>query len=198
MSRYGQELGTDAFRASAPKGEIAFFELSATEAATADTDGIIDGGECSASEAVEIEVEEELQKLPACRNVTATPGGTSANIKAVSVTVFGEDINGDPITEVLPAFTADSTAKVTGVKCFSKVTKISVPAMDGSGVTVDLGYGDKYGIPFKFAAKPLCLGSVAGTQETVNLTIDASNLSKNCFTFSSAPAGEAVKVAFIL
>lgn len=183
---------TDAFNVPLRDANDAIIEWSATEGATADADGIIDGGECSGTETVEILPDEGHETLPACRNVTCTPGGTAANIKAVKVTVYGTDINGDPQVEELPAFTADTATAVTGSKCFKTIEKISVPAMDGSGVTVDLGFGNLYGLPFKFKTKPLAIGSVDGTSKT--LTFNVADGEWTTVSFATNPANKAAKI----
>ena len=183
---------TDAFNVPVRDAFDAIVEWSAAEGAAADADGIIDGGACSASETVEILPDEGHETLPACRNVTAKPGGTTANIKAVAVTVYGTDINGDPQVETLPAFTADSATAVTGVKCFKTIDHISVPAMDGAGVTVDLGWGNVYGLPFKFTSAPIALGSVDGVSKTLTFTVAEGQWTT--VAFQTAPSNKAAKV----
>lgn len=183
---------TDAFNVPVRDAFDAIVEWSATEGAAADADGIIDGGACSASEAVDILPDEGHEVLPACRNVTAKPGGTTANIAAVSVTVYGTDINGDPQVEELPAFTADSTSGVTGAKAFRSIDHISVPAMDGAGVTVDLGWGNVYGLPYKFASAPIALGSVDGVSKTLTFNVAAGEWTT--VSFQTAPSNKAAKI----
>lgn len=74
-----------------------------------------------------------------CRNVTATSGGTAGDIGAIQVTIAGTNIWGEPITEVLPVFTADTATTVVGSKAFATVTSITVPAHDGTGATTAIG-----------------------------------------------------------
>ena len=183
---------TDAFNVPVRNANDAIIEWSATEGATADADGIIDGGACSADTAVTLLPDEGHEKLPCCRNVTCTPGGTSANIAAVKVTVYGTDINGDPQVEELPAFTADATTAVTGSKAFKTIEKIVVPEMDGAGVTVDLGFGNLYGLPFKFKTKPLAIGSVDGTSKT--LTFNVADGEWTTVSFATNPSNKAAKI----
>ena len=183
---------TDAFNVPVRNANDAIIEWAVAECATADADGIIDGGACSGTETVEILPDEGHETLPCCRNVTCTPGGTSANIKAVKVTVYGTDINGDPQVEELPAFTADTATAVTGSKAFKTIEKISVPAMDGAGVTVDLGFGNLYGIPFKFSKKPLALGMVGTTAKT--LTFNTSDGEWTTVSFATNPSNNTAKI----
>src|SRR6185312_17337342 len=80
------------------------------------------------------------------RNVTATPGGTTANVLAVQVVVNGTDIFGQPLTETLPAFTAGAATAVTGSKAFATITSIVIPTV-GAATTVAVGLGSKLGLP---------------------------------------------------
>lgn len=181
-------MQTDAINVPAKEARVAFIHWTATQGATADADGIIDGGACSATESVTIPADEGHETLPCARNVTATPGGTAANIKAVRVKVYGADIDGRALMEELPAFTADSATAVTGSLAFSRVDKIVVPAMDGEGVTVDLGYGNKYGLPYMFTSAPLALASVDNVSKTASFGNTSGKFST--VTFSTNPAGK--------
>lgn len=80
------------------------------------------------------------------RNITATAGGTAGDIGAIAVIIAGLDERGKPITETLPAFTADTAATKAGAKAFAKVTSITIPAHDGLGATTAIGYGDVLGL----------------------------------------------------
>lgn len=77
--------------------------------------------------------------LGGARRITATAGGTSGDIKAISVTVNGTDANGAAQSEVLPAFTVDTPGTVTGSLYFETVTSFTTPAHDGTGATTALG-----------------------------------------------------------
>lgn len=82
-----------------------------------------------------------FKNLPLVRRLCATVGGTTANIKAVGVTVTGTNSSDVTIVETLPAFTEDTAGMVLSVAEFKTVTKLEIPAMDGDGVTVSLGFG---------------------------------------------------------
>ena len=83
------------------------------------------------------------------RVISATAGGTAGDIKAIQVTVTGTNMADEVITEILPAFTADTAATKTGSKAFKTVTSITIPAHDGTGATTSIGYGAALGIPYK-------------------------------------------------
>jgi len=188
MNHNHNRLQTDAVNVPADEARAAFLHWTKEQGATADADGIIDGGACSATETVTLYPDDGHAVLPCARNVTATSGGTAANIKAVRVKVYGKDINGYSKVEELPAFTADSATTVTGSVAFTEINKITVPAMDGAGVTVDLGFGDKYGIPYKFASNPLYLASVDGATKTA--TFNKVNGEYTTVSFQTAPANK--------
>lgn len=196
--KYIGKLSTDVFGVLADEAKIAHLHWTAAEAAAADDDGLIDGQAVTASAAAE--VVEFLNEMPCARTLKATVAGTAGNVKAVSITVEGEDIGGNKITEVLPAFAADTTGSVTGVKAFKKVTKVSCPKMDGA-VTIDVGWTDTLGIPFAFAAAPLLFATfnnaVEGTAPT--LTMDADEPEKNTIDLNSTLDGaKPVDVYFVL
>ena len=129
------------------------------------------------------------------RNVTATPGGTTANVTAVSVVVTGTDIEGQVLTETLPAFTAASSSAVTGSKAFATVTSIAIPAV-GSATTVAIGLGSKLGLPFRTSLNTVFAAYLATVRETTapTVTFDATNICNNTVTLNSALAGTAVSV----
>lgn len=85
---------------------------------------------------------------PAPANVTATAGGTSADIKAIQVVVTGTDTTGAPQTETLPAFTENTPGTVCGVKIFASVTQVVIPAHDDTGATTSISYGAGTGLDY--------------------------------------------------
>ena len=196
--RYIGKLSTDVFGVLADEAKIAHLHWTTAEAAAADDDGLIDGQAVNST--ADVVMDEFLNEMPCARTLKATVAGTAGNVKAVSITVEGEDIGGNHITEVLPAFTADTTGAVTGVKAFKKVLKATCPKMDGA-VTIDVGWTDTLGIPFAFAAAPLLFATfnnaVEGTAPT--LTMDADEPEKNTIDLNSTLDGaKPVDVYFVL
>jgi hypothetical protein len=80
-----------------------------------------------------------INPLDRPRRITATSGGTAADIKAIQVVLAGLDALGNVISETLPVFTVNTATTVTGVKVFSKVTSVTIPAHDGTGATTAIG-----------------------------------------------------------
>ncbi|WP_135553214.1 hypothetical protein [Paenibacillus cymbidii] len=134
------------------------------------------------------------------RNVTATSGGTAGDIKAVQIIVEGTNFADEPITETLPAFTADSATTVSGNKAFKTITKYTQPPMDGTGATVSLGYGTKLGIPYKLAHNTVHQAFRNQTKEGTlpTVTVDAAALENNTMALSSALNGTQVDVYLLV
>lgn len=61
------------------------------------------------------------------RNLVVTPGGTTNDVAACSVTVLGTNHNGQSISEAF-AFAANASAATTGSKAFLTVTSVVFPA----------------------------------------------------------------------
>jgi hypothetical protein len=80
------------------------------------------------------------------RNITVTPGGTTADVVAGNVVVTGTDIFGAALTENLAVGNAQSTATV-GNKAFKTITSIQIPAeAAGHAATWSVGVGSKLGL----------------------------------------------------
>ena len=78
--------------------------------------------------------------------VTATAGGTTADIKAIQVIVAGTVVNDLAITETLPVFTVNTAGTVTGAKVFKLVNSITIPAHDGTAATTSVGLDGSPGV----------------------------------------------------
>ncbi len=132
------------------------------------------------------------------RAITATPGGTTANVTAVSCIITGTDINGNPLTETLPAFTAGSSAAVTSVNAFKTITSITQPAC-GTSVTISYGLSAKLGIPDALNKNTILKGGAflngvkEGTEPTVTTNAVAS---QNLVQLNSALNGTAVEIHY--
>lgn len=132
------------------------------------------------------------------RNITATTAGTNTDVKAVAVTVTGTDINGNAISEALPAFTVDTNGTVTGSKAFATVTSYSVPAMDGTGATVSIGTGAKLGLPEPLSRDTVEAAYLNGVRESTRPTVafSSSAVESNTATLNSTLNGNPVIVDY--
>lgn len=177
------------------KATLVYHEVSAAGAAAASATAVhaavTDNGSTQT-------ITTSITNPPSPRNITATAGGTSADVKAIQVTVTGTDMDDQVITEDLPAFTVNTTGTVTGSKIFKTVTSVSIPAHDGTGATTSIGTGSKLGLPYKASRNTVLkawLGdTVEGTAPTV--TVSSSVLASNGYTLNSALNG--TKVGLLL
>lgn len=137
---------------------------------------------------------------PYPRNVTATAGGTSGDIKAIQVIVAGTNAADEVITETLPVFTENTPGTVVGSKAFKTVTSITIPAHDGTGATTAIGFGDKIGLSDKLTRNTLQAAYVnnalEGTPATV--TVSATALESNTADPNSALAGTVVDLYYLI
>ena len=81
------------------------------------------------------------------RNITVTPGGTTANVGSCTVVVAGTNIYGKSISENF-AITSTQSTTTTGAKAFLTVSSVTMPAAcaGGTGVTWIVGVGSKLGL----------------------------------------------------
>lgn len=136
---------------------------------------------------------------PAARNVTATAGGTAGDIKAIAVTIVGTDIDGNPLTEVLPVFTVDTAGIVVGIKAFKTVTSITIPAHDGTGATTAVGFAEKIGLPHTLEHNTVLFAFhnnvKEGTAPTV--VVHATDVSQNVADLNTALNGTPVDIYYL-
>lgn len=126
----------------------------------------------------------------ACRNVTATAGGTAGDIKAIQVVVAGTNIYGEAISETLPAFTVDTAGTVVGSKAFATVTSITIPAHDGNGATTSVGTGAKLGVPVTLPRKTFINLFVDDVVDTISAsTVSSTAVESNTVTATTALNG---------
>ncbi len=138
--------------------------------------------------AVQVVVTTGITQPDVPRNVTATAGGTAADVKAISVIVAGTDVNDQAITETLPAFTVNTTGIVTGSKAFKTITSITIPAHDGTGATTAVGTGAKLGLSRKYSRDTCLVAYLNNVREGTLPTVAISStvVSSNTMTLNSA------------
>lgn len=187
-ARMEQNIATDAVAILADRAFCAHLQWAATEALVASTTGV-HAAITAAADAATVVTTGFTQPICA-KNITATAGGTAGDIKAVQVIVEGTNMADEVITETLPVFTVDTAGTVVGSKAFKTVTKVTIPAMDGTGATVAIGYGEKLGLPFKLAHNTVLTGMTfkdntrEGTEPTV--AVSAIALESNTIDLNSA------------
>lgn len=191
--KFGQKIQTDIDVLAIDRSFLAHMQIAADDAVVADADGVLaavtDTGEAQ-------EITEELTNPAVPRNITATAGGTATDIKAIQVIIEGTNYNDEVITETLPAFTENTAGIVTGNKAFKTVTKITIPAHDGTGATTAVGFGSKFGLPYKLSHNTVLNAyldnALEGTAPTV--AVSATAVESNTIALNSTLDSKVVDI----
>jgi hypothetical protein len=194
----GQQMQSEINGVLVDRGFIAHINIPAANAIAADAD--IVHAAITASATVSTVVTTGFTNPTVPRNITATAGGTATDIKAVQVIVEGTNYEGEAITETLTAFTVDTAGIVTGNKAFKTVTKVTIPAMDGAGVTVTIGIGEKLGIPFRLSHNTVLNAYLDNAKEGTapTVTVSATAIESNTVDLNSALNGKVVDIYLIV
>ncbi|APM39401.1 hypothetical protein [Clostridium kluyveri] len=195
--KFDKYIPSDVQGKKAERSYIAHFKVSATKATVASTTGIHAAVTSTASPSV---VTTGITQPSVPRNITATAGGTATDIKAIQVVIEGTNYAGETITETLPAFTVDTAGTVTGSKAFKTITKITIPAHDGTGATTAIGFGEKLGLPYKLAHNTVLASYLDNTKESTApvVTIDSANLEGNTIDLNSSLNSKVVDAYLIV
>lgn len=203
----GQTIQTSAPGIVADMGYIANLAWTALEAAAADTDGIFDGIVAPDGTATPagttvtktVAADEFVAQPPCARNVTVTVAATTAgHVKAAAIVVTGKNLADETITESFTP-TVDTPATIVGAKAFKSITSVAVPPQDGDSVTVDVGFGQLIGLPYKLAKKRVILTLNDGVVDTAPaLTISASALESNTVDFNGSLDGSVMDMSIIV
>ncbi|WP_352416378.1 hypothetical protein [Oscillibacter ruminantium] len=197
----GQTIQTNAPGVVADIGYIANLTWAAAETVAADTDGIFKGIVASASAVVTAKPDSDkfVAQPPCARNLTVTVAATTAaHVKAAEIVVTGKNIAGETITENFTP-TDDAPATLTGTKAFASVDSVSIPKQDGASVTVDVGFGELIGLPYKLAKKRVLLTLNDGVVDTApTLAISASALESNTVDFNGSLDGSVMDMSIIV
>jgi hypothetical protein len=105
----------------------------------ADADGILDGVTATTTAQTYDTDDFIIRTLDVPRNITATGSAGSNHV----VTISGTDEFGVAMSEAL---TLDGTNVIAGKKAFKTLTEVAVAA-GAADDTVDIGYGDVFGLP---------------------------------------------------
>ena len=110
--------------------------------------------------------------------------------------MYGTNIADQAISEEL---TINGSTPVLGAKAFKTVTSIVLPVKAGTE-TVDVGWGDKLGVPYLFAAKPALLATLAGVIEATAPTQvnDSDEIEKNTVDLNSSLNGGEVCLYYFI
>jgi hypothetical protein len=179
------------------RGYIAHIEVPAASAVVANTTAVLAAVTSTALTQV---ITTGITNPAYARNITATAGGTAADIKAIQVIIEGTNMDNETITETLPAFTVDTAGTVAGAKAFRTVTKVTIPAHDGTGATTAIGFGEVLGIPYKLAHNSVLLAYHNNVREGTlpTVTTSATVLESNTFDLNTALNGSKVDVYLVV
>lgn len=175
-------------------GHVAHYQVTPAAAAAAGVHAaVVDTG-------APVTVTTGLTSPATPRNITATAGGTAADVKAIAVVITGTDWSDAVLVETLPVFTVNTTGIVVGSKAFKTITSVTIPAHDGTGATTEIGFGSKLGLPALLTFDTVQLAAYASTREATPPTVvaDPVNISGNTVQLASALAGGVVDVFFII
>jgi hypothetical protein len=131
------------------------------------------------------------------RRITATSGGTAADIKAVQVIVAGLDPLGLALTETLPIFTVNTATTVTGSKVFALVNSVTIPAGDSPyGDTVSLS---ATGIPAVASATGVHAAVTDnGAPQTVTTAINQPDVPRNITATAGGTGGDIKAIQVVI
>lgn len=189
----GQELQSDVEGVTVDKSFIAHFQVAKVDATVADTNGIHAAVTDTGAQQV---ITTGITQPSVPRNITATAGGTAADIKAIQVIVAGTNFNDEAITETLGAFTENTAGSVAGNKAFKTVTSITIPAHDGTGATTEIGYGEKLGLPYLLSHNTVLAAYLNNAKEGTAPTVAVSStaIESNTVDLNSALNSQVVDV----
>jgi len=192
----GQTIKTNVSGVSVKENFIAHLQVSTVNAVVANTSGVL---AAVIDTAIQQVITTGLTNPSIPKNITATVGGTGANITAKQVIITGTNFADAVITETLPAFTAATPGTVQGSKAFKTVTSITVP-VNGTGVTTSIGFGEKLGLPYKLTFGVILATYLNAIKEVTapTVTVDSANIENNTIKLSSSLNGTLVDIFLIV
>lgn len=184
--KFGQTIQTDAEGVSVDRAFLAHVNIP--DALAADSDGMKDGAATSATAITTISTFLRQPDWP--RNIVVVVAATTAaDIAAGNVVVTGLNFADEVITET-HAVTADTAGTFTGTKAFKTVTSVAVPIQDGASVTIDIGWGMIFGLPYKlYADELLILKLFNKAADAATVVADATDIDKNTVDMAGTPDG---------
>lgn len=186
---FGQSITTDAEGVAVDRAFLAHINIP--KAAAAKADGIVKAAEGpSGAEAEPLIVTTFLAQPDWPRNITVKVSATTpADVAAGNIVVKGKNIAGEEITENF-AIVADTPATKTGAFAFAEITSVTIPVQDGGSVTVDVGWGDIFGLPYKLYADELVILKLFDkAADNATIVNDAVYIEKNTVDMSGTPDG---------
>jgi hypothetical protein len=137
------------------------------------------------------------------RNLVITPGGTTADVAACTITVTGTNYFGTAITEDF-TFLDNASSATTGSKAFKTVSSVAWAAScedSPFGATWSIGYGEKLGLNRCMTyAGHFVFSTVAGAYESTRATVaaNATGVESNTADFNGTMNGSNDFEAFFI
>lgn len=184
---FGQIITTDAEGVSVDRSFLAHVNI--VKPVAADSDGMVDGAECTTGAEADPLVITAFTKQPDFpRNIVVVVAATTAgHVAAGNIVVKGKNFADEDITET-HAVTADTPGTFTGAVAFKSVTSLTVPVQDGDSVTVDVGWGKIFGIPYLLEADEQVIVKLFNKAADAGaVTPDAADIEKNVFAVTGNP-----------
>lgn len=187
---YNLWVNSDSYASPVQGVSIGRQTLTAAQAATLDVDGLLAAVALPAAAA---NYTTFAHAMPYARNVTAVCSGAQSG----NIIITGTNIDDLPISETIAL---NGNTPITSTKAFKTVTVIRLPIKAGSE-TINVGWGDKIGIPFKLGAaatRPIIEVTFLGVIETTapTITADADELEKNLIDLDTALDGSEVCIYY--
>lgn len=141
----GYNYYVPAMQAGGDLGQLLRQRVNLGAVVLTDADGILDDQSIAAAGSTTsfLALYTSAKMGPFGRNVVVVASGAATS----TVTVTGRDYLGQPMKETL---TLNGTNSVTGLKAFKYIDKVEWGAT--AGTTIDLGWGTRFGLPYKTRA----------------------------------------------
>lgn len=133
-----------------------------------------------------------LAQPDVARQISITPGGTTADVAAGVITILGKSMGGQVMSEDVP-IAANAAAAVVTLNAFKSITSITFPIQDGAAATYAVGFTNKLGVPFDLTLNTVFAAYLNGVREAVLPTTTLGFV-----TLSSALNGSNVDVFLVI
>ncbi len=169
--------------------------FTAAEAVAANTTGIHAAVADTGSQQV---ITTGFSDPPTARTVTITATGTAGDVKAVGHPIEGYDKAGNFQSETVGPFTVNTLGTIESTKAYSRLTKHTQPAHDGTGVSFSVGWGNGLGLNQKFPRNTYkhCHLNNARESSAPTVSFSSSALGLNWIKLNTALDGHEVHAYF--
>jgi len=194
--RFAGILSSDVYGVEIDEMRLGHIQISAAEGVAASAAGVHAAITGSASAVTTVTT--AITNPPCPRNITITPGGTTADVAACDITITGTNYQDKVITSAI-TFAANASTIVAGTKAFKTVTSISIPIQDGAAATFAIGFGELIGLPVMLTEKPLVFALDDGAIMTAPvIAYDSDEIEKNTIDLNGSLDGSVYDIFMAL